>query len=143
MPWASLVYLDTNIIIYSVEGFPDYADKIKLLLDELDATEIIAVTSELTLAEVLVKPLQDGNVKIQQAYKDFLLPTLVFEVVPISLSILESAAESRAKTKLKLPDAIHWATFQDCKCNTFLTNDDAFKSLKQAEVKILSDIEFK
>jgi predicted nucleic acid-binding protein len=137
------VYLDTNIIIYAVEGFPDYADKIKALLDELDAAEIIVVTSELTLAEVLVKPLQDGNVKIQQAYKDFLLPTPVFEVVPISLSILESSADVRAKTKLKLPDAIHWATFQDCKCNSFLTNDDAFKSLRLTEVKILSEIEFK
>lgn len=137
------VYLDTNIIIYAVEGFADYEDKIKALLEELDASEIIAVTSELTLAEVLVKPLQDGNVIIQQFYKDFLLPTLVFEVVPISLKILESSAECRAKTNLKLPDAIHWSTFQAYKCESFLTNDNAFKSLDLTKVKILSDIEFK
>ncbi|MEW6210803.1 MAG: type II toxin-antitoxin system VapC family toxin [Acidobacteriota bacterium] len=137
------VYLDINIIIYAIEGFADYADKIKALLEALDAAEIIAVTSELTLAEVLVKPLKDGNLTIGQVYKDFLSPTPVFDVAPVSREVLESAAECRASVGLKLPDAIHWATFQSRSCDSFLTNDESFRSLQTSGVKILSEIEFK
>jgi predicted nucleic acid-binding protein len=137
------VYLDTNIIIYAIEGFANYADKIKALLEALDSAEIIAVTSELTLAEVLVKPLRDGNLTIAQAYKDFFSPAPVFDVAPVSREVLESAAECRARVGLKLPDAIHWATFQGRNCDSFLTNDESFRSLQKAEVKILSEVEFR
>lgn len=54
------VYLDTNIIIYAVEGFADYADQIHALLEAMDTDEIVAVTSELTLAETLVRS-KPGN----------------------------------------------------------------------------------
>jgi predicted nucleic acid-binding protein len=68
------VYLDANIFIYAVEGFAAHAASIQALLAAMDAGEIIAVTSELTVAEVLVKPLKDQNQAVQQAYKTFLLP---------------------------------------------------------------------
>jgi hypothetical protein len=62
------VYLDTNIIIYAVEGYETHAAPIKSLLQGLTEREIIAVTSELTVAEVLVKPKRDGNAKLEDAY---------------------------------------------------------------------------
>ena len=53
---GSTVYLDSNIIIYAVEGLPEYAAAIQALLEAMDSGEITGVTSDLTLAEVLVKP---------------------------------------------------------------------------------------
>ena len=47
------VYLDTNIIIYALEGFAAFDDQIKALLQAMDDGEISAITSELTHAEVL------------------------------------------------------------------------------------------
>lgn len=55
------VYLDTNIVIYAIEGFADLAEQIQALLRALDDAQIVAVTSELTLAEALIKPLKDQN----------------------------------------------------------------------------------
>ena len=55
---GTTVYLDTNIIIYAVEGYETHAAPIKSLLQGLTEGEIIAVTSELTLAEVLVAPVR-------------------------------------------------------------------------------------
>lgn len=69
------VYLDANIVIYVVEGLPTYLDQIRALLTAVNASEIIAVTSELTLAETLVKPFKDQQPALQQAYKVFLTPT--------------------------------------------------------------------
>lgn len=137
------VYLDTNIVIYAVEGFADYADQIQALLKAMDAGEIVALTSELTLAETLVKPLKDQQPVIQQAYRAFLTLTAKFAIIPISRDILEAAAQLRATTKLKLPDAIHLATALREQCDFLLTNDDAFKSLNLAQVKMLSDISLK
>jgi len=68
------VYLDTNIIIYAVEGYETHAAPIKSLLHGLTEGEIIAVTSESTVAEVLVKPKRDGNAKLEEAYPSFLAP---------------------------------------------------------------------
>ena len=133
------VYLDTNIVIYAIEGFADLANQIQALLQALDDAQIIAVTSELTLAEALIKPLKDQNQPEQQAYKRFLTPTSVLQVVPISKEILEEAARLRATTKLKLPDANHLATATLNGCDCFLTNDDSFKSITTANVKILSE----
>ena len=46
------VYLDANIFIYAVEGFAAHAASIQALLAAMDAGEVVAVTSELTVAEV-------------------------------------------------------------------------------------------
>lgn len=134
------VYLDSNIVIYTVEGFADYADQIQSLLKAMNTGEIVAVTSELTLAETLVKPLKDQSLAIQQAYRTFLTPTIALEVIPISRKILEDAAQLRATSKLKLPDAIQLATALREQCDSFLTNDDGFKSLNLSLIKMLSEV---
>lgn len=134
------VYFDANIIIYAVEGFAPLLAPLRALMGAMNAGEIIAVTSELTLAEVLVKPLKDRLPAIQQAYKIFLTPTLALNVVAVGREILEDAAQLRATTKLKLPDAIHLATALRQQCDSFLTNDDVFRTLHLPQVKMLSDV---
>jgi len=106
----------------------------------MDAGEIVAGTSELTLAEVLVKPLKDQNRAVQQAYKTFLLPTAALEVIAINRELLEEAAPVRATTSLKLPDAIHFATALRQQCDSFLTNDDLFKTVGSPKINILSEL---
>jgi predicted nucleic acid-binding protein len=134
------VYFDANIIIYLVEGFAPFLDQLRALSTALNTGEILAITSELTLAEVLVKPLKDQLSAIQQAYKIFLTPTPALNVVAIHYAILEEAAQLRATTKLKLPDAIHLATARQQQCDSFLTNDAVFRTLNVPQVKLLSEV---
>ena len=42
------IYLDTNIVIYVVEGFAQYAAQIQALLDAMDAGEGIVCPSFIT-----------------------------------------------------------------------------------------------
>lgn len=134
------VYLDTNIIIYAVEGFANVAAQIRALLRAMDDAEIVALTSELTVAEALVKPIKDENETVQQAYKTFLTPTPMLQLAPVTRDILEEAARVRATTQLNLPDAIHLATAKLSGCDSFLTNDELFKRVKATNIKILSEI---
>lgn len=104
------LYLDTNIFIYALEGFPEYVDEIKRLFDAIDHKVFKGVTSELTLSEVLVKPSIDQNHELKAVYLEAIRTSDVLEVVPISREVLIEAANLRAFTRMKLPDAIHAAT---------------------------------
>jgi predicted nucleic acid-binding protein len=117
------VYRDSNIIVYAVEAFESYARTLQPLLSALAFGELTGVTRALSLAEVLVKPRRDKNRAIEQAYKRFLQNSSVFTVAPVSNPVLELAADIRATTDVKLPDAIHVATARLEGCTRLLTND--------------------
>ena len=137
---GSSVYIDANIVVYAVEGYEIHTGPIKSLLKALTDQELIAVTSELTLAEVLVKPKRDANSKLEEAYKHFLFPTQSLRNSPVSREVLEAAAGIRATTALKLPDAIHLATAINEQCDSFLTNDNRFKNMAGVKVILLEQL---
>lgn len=62
---GSTAYIDSNIVIYIVEGFPAFQPALHALLKGVDDDRLRLVTSELTLAEVLVKPIANRNTIIQ------------------------------------------------------------------------------
>jgi predicted nucleic acid-binding protein len=134
------VYLDTNIFIYALEGYPDFVDELTELFESLDEGNLSAVTSELTLAEVLVRPFIDGNTERHTAYQQALQSSEVLEVVPVSRDVLIEAALIRSITNLRLPDAIHAATARLTKCETFLTNDRRLLAIPDIEVVLLSEV---
>lgn len=137
---GDLVYLDVNIWIYALEGYPDFREEITLLFQAIDQGMLKAVTSELSLAEALVKPMQLQNELLQEVYRTAISNRQNVAVIPVEREILIGAAHLRSKSKLKLPDAIHGATALRAGCNSFLTNDGAFKSLTDLHTVVLSDV---
>ncbi len=114
-------YLDTNTFIYAVERIEEFRPLIDELLPAIDRGSIRAVTTELTLAEVLVKPLRDGNEALARDYIAAIQPRPALRVIPVSRDILVAAARMRAATGLRLPDAIHGVTALQGDCTHFLT----------------------
>lgn len=135
------VYLDANIVVYAVEGFAPHAKAIKALLRAVDDGELTVATSDLTLAEVLIKPFRDANAALEAAYRQFLAPSSVLQVAPVSRSVLIDAARLRSATGLKLPDAIHAATASSLGCDSLLTNDHSFGTLGTPRVVLLPDVD--
>ncbi len=134
------VYLDTNVFIYALEGYPDFVDELTELFENFDDGNLRAVTSELTLAEVLVRPFIDGNVERQTAYQQVLQSSEALEVVTVSRDVLIEAARLRSVSTLRLPDAIHGATARLTGCETFLTNDRRLLAIPGIEVILLSEV---
>jgi predicted nucleic acid-binding protein len=137
---GNLVYLDVNIWIYALEGYPDFLEEMTLLFQAIDQGRLKAVTSEISLAEALVKPMQLQNESLQQAYCRAISNRQNMAVIPVEREILIWAARLRSTSKLKLPDAIHGATALKTGCTSFLTNDRAFKSLTDLHTIVLSDV---
>lgn len=134
------VYLDTNVFIYALEGYPEFVDGLAELFQSIDRGEIHAVTSELTLAEVLVKPFMDASHERQQAYDQVLTSSEMFTVAPVSRVVLKEAAQLRAKMGIKLPDAIHLATACLAGCQTFLTSDKRLPTVNDLVLVLLSEV---
>jgi len=134
------VYLDTNIWIYALEGYPAFAQDLTQLFQGIDRGNLSIVTSELSLAEVLIKPFQNQDLAQQTAYKQLIRNSQNLTVIPVSREVLIEAAKLRASINIKLPDAIHAATALLTQCSTFLTNDERFRSLPKLSVVLLSEI---
>jgi len=80
------------------------------------------VTSTVTLVEVLVHPLRQGNTLLAQEYREILLNQESLTVVELTPDIAETAAQLRATYNLRSPDAIQMATAIREGASFFLTN---------------------
>lgn len=134
------IYLDTNVFIYTLEAFPEYVAAATELFHAIDRGQFQAVTSELTLAETLVKPITDNDHALRSTYEQAIQTSRSLHVVSVNRRILTLAAEIRASTGLRLPDAIHAATSKLAGCETFLTNDPQFRVVAGLPVVLISDL---
>ncbi|MDM9384141.1 type II toxin-antitoxin system VapC family toxin [Chlorogloeopsis sp. ULAP01] len=139
LPASGTIYVDTSVIIYTIESNPDYYSLLRPLWIKFQLGEIEIASSELILLETLVVPLKKGNTALVVNYEQLLLSSEM-RLIPISQSILRQAANLRATTNLKTPDAIHAATALSVNCNQFLTNDKGFRNVPGLPVVILSEV---
>ena|SRR6266702_4401939 len=140
LPASGSVYVDTNAVIFRVQLIEPHLTASEPIWAGLSAQTCEVVTSGLTLMEVLVKPIRDGDYPLASLYRHVVLATVGLYCVPVSLDILESAAELRANHRLKTPDAIHAATAIARGCSLFVTNDQDFKRIPNLNVAVLSEV---
>ena len=132
------VYLDANAFIYTLEGEPPLMDQVLPLLALLDAGEAEAVTSELTLAEVLVRPYRMDDAGLVDQYERLLAPSPHLRRVSVSLAHWRAAARIRAQTRLRLPDAVHAATAEAEGCTLLVTGDRRLARASQVPAALLA-----
>lgn len=139
-PFPGTVYVDTNAVIYRVERIEPYLTAAAPLWDALDAGQARLATSELSLLEVLVQPLRNGNAALAALYRAVLLGTAGLTCLPVSRSVLESAAALRAAHRVKTPDAVHAASALAAGCSLFVTNDAGFRRVPGLPVLVLGEV---
>ena len=135
------IFLDTAPLIYFIEGNSPYQDKLKKIFDSNDKGDFTFITSSITLLEVLVKPLRDGQSVLADKYKNILTKAAGIEIFDITIDLAAKAAELRAKYNLRTPDAIQIATAIDNKVAYFLTNDLRLKSVSEVKLITLSELQ--
>lgn len=127
------VYFDTNIFIYLLNDTPELARPCLALLEACAAGHIIGLTGELTLAELLVKPLQCHDAAAVAAVRELLIEDGAIALVAHDRAAFERAALYRARHGLKMPDALHLATAQCAGAVCLVSNDHKFPSLAGME----------
>lgn len=120
------IALDTSIFIYHLEANPKYLAFTDCIFAWLDSRSSIAVTSVLTMTELLVKPYREADT--ESADKCYTLLSTYPNLVWISptLEIAYLAGQIRAIHRLRMPDALRAATSIHHEATAFLTNDPVF-----------------
>ena len=128
-----LIGLDTNIFIYQFQSHPQFGKKTQSIFFQLAANKVKAITSIITVTEVLAfKKSED----IVSELKNLLLEVPNLEMKEVSREIALEAARIRRKYGFRLPDALQLATALTEKADIFITNDIKLHGFK--EIKIVS-----
>jgi predicted nucleic acid-binding protein len=122
------VYLDTNIFICVLNQTPDLAGPSTALLQACADREILGQTGHLTLAELLVKPLQANDAAAVSVVKQLLVDDGVVELLEHDRRCFEDAALLRARHGMKMAEALHLATATRAGAACLVTNDRRFPS---------------
>jgi len=133
------VALDTSIFIYLIEEHPIYLPLVEPLFEAIDAGELEAVTSSLTLLEVLVVPFRFGNAVLIDRYETLLTKSRGLRLVDLDRDFLRFVAQVRASTRAKTPDAMQLAAAMAAGCPVFVTNDGRIPNVSGLRILRLED----
>ncbi len=134
------VALDTAVFIYLIEEHPRYLPVLEPVFAGIDTGRLRAVTSSLTLLEVLVVPYRRGDRALADQYERIMTHGRGLELRTIDHAQLRAAAFIRATHPgIRAPDAIQVAAALAARCSTFLTNDRDLPSVPGLKVLQLRD----
>lgn len=121
---AGPVAFDTAPVIYFIEEHPRYLPVVRPVFQAIDAGDLEGVTSALTLLEVLVVPYRAKDAALASRYETILTRSRGLRLIDLSLPQLRAAAQLRAATGMKTPDALQVTAALSAGCTALLTNDD-------------------
>jgi len=137
---GAIVGLDSAPLIYYIEESPQYIAVVQPFFDALDRSAFQAITSTVTLLEVLVHPLRRRDQKLAEQYCDILTNSPGLRTIPVYEDIAQIAAQIRARYPIRTPDAIQLATSIHQGASFFLTNDRRLPAIPQLAIVVLDDL---
>ena len=130
------VYLDSNVFIYFLDRNPVYFPLVAPLLEAIDSGDMIGITGDAAVAEVMVRPYQTGDPTLIAGIKSFFGTAGFLSVRSHDAAAFDLAAQLRARHGMKFIDALHVATAINAECRFLITNDGDLRS--QVAIEIIS-----
>jgi len=134
------IALDTSIFIYQMEANARYVGATDRIFSWLERPASEAVTSTITMTELLVQPYRDANEQQVDEFYGLLSTYPNLDWIAPNLEIADLAARIRALYRLKTPDALQSATAVHAAVTGLITNDPAFGRVKSFETLLLDQI---
>ena len=133
------VVIDTNILIYLFEDHPRYAEAAEFIIDAAASGMFSGVVTPVTVAELLVKPLQADRPDIADRYRTALRHMQNVISGTLDAEIGAMAAALRAKYGLPLPDMFQAAVALRSPTPIIITNDKAISRVTELTAVSLDD----
>ena len=125
VPDGASVLIDTNPIIYLLEGNP-LGEPFRSIFEAIDRGRISALVTPITIAEVVTGPIKAGKEALTERYRRTLTQNPGWGLRAIDADIAVLAARLRVRHALKLPDAIQLAVALEAGCHALVTHDRDF-----------------
>ena len=136
---AGLVALDTSPFIYHLEDVAPYVELTEALFQWVARPGGRAVTSTLTLLEILVGPYRArDDARVNEFFARLTtFPHLTW--MPATIEVADRGAGLRAAHGLRTPDAIQLATAKAAGATLFLTNDRRLPAFDDVTIATLDE----
>ena len=137
---GKIIGLDTMVFIYHFEENEIYSPLTFSIFESLEKGNFNAITSVLTLLEILVKPKRENNLILTERYRILFETFPNLQVKTLDNNIADVASSLRANYNINTPDAIQVATSLEAQADIFITNDSSFKKITEIKVMLLSEM---
>ncbi len=133
------IAVDSNILIYLLDGSGERAESAARLVDAIADGRIEGVLATVGLSEILVSTVMAGDRRAFERTRAT-LQDVGLRIVVLDAPTAELAAWIRGGTGLGLPDAIHLACATRAGATAFVTNDRRIRATANLEVIYLDDL---
>lgn len=131
---------DASPWIHWVEQNTRFAPAVSPLMEAVIAHQVAAITSVLTLVEVLTGSFRRGDEIRSRRYLNTFEETEGIEVLDVDHEIAIEAVRLRSRYGLRTPDAIHVATGVAAGASAFVTTDRRLSVVREIEVRVLRPV---
>ncbi len=134
------IALDTSIFIYQLEANARYLALTDSVFSWVERTGHEAVTSTITMTELLVPSYRDNADHRVDAFYGLLSTYPNLRWIAPDLEAADLAAKLRAAYRLRTPDALQAATALQAHATGLITNDPVFARIEGLETVVLDQI---
>jgi uncharacterized protein len=128
------------LIIYQLEANPRYLPFTDPIFGWLERRESRAVTSTITMTELLAQLYRDSDQRRVDEFYGLLSTYPNLEWIAPSLEIADLAARLRALHRLRTPDALQSATAIHARATGLVTNDSVFQRVDEFETLVVEGL---
>jgi predicted nucleic acid-binding protein len=131
------IALDTSVFIYQLEANPRYLALTDSVFSWAERAGHEAVTSTITMTELLVPSYRDKDEPRVDAFYGLLSTYPNLHWIAPDLEAADLGAKLRAQYRLRTPDALQAATAIRAHATGFVTNDPVFGRVDEFETAVL------
>ena len=131
------IALDTSVFIYQLEANSRYLPLTDHVFSWLERPDSKAVTSTITMTELLVQPYRGSDEQRVDEFYSLLSTYPNLDWIAPHLEIADLAARFRALHRLRAPDALQAATASHARVTGLITNDAVFERVETFETLVL------
>ena len=135
----SRIFWDTNLFIYLFESCGPLSEATAALRAKMLARDDQLLTSTLTLGEILVKPMEQGDLALSSKYETAV--TAAALMLPFDLNAAKIYASLRSDRALRAPDAIQLACAASAGVDLFITNDGRLQGKQVSGIQFIVPLE--
>ena len=134
------IALDTSVFVYQVESNLQYIAFTRPIFRWIEQPGHSAVTSTITMTELLVRPYQSREQQRVDEFYSLLATYPNLEWIAPDLNIADLAAQFRAEFRMPTRDAVQAATAARSQATGLVTNDPIFGRVDAFETLLLDSL---
>lgn len=135
----SRIFWDTNLYIYLFEDYGPFSQATVALRTKMLARGDQLLTSTLSLGEILVKPVENGDPALCSRYESAITATSI--MLPFDVKAAKVYASLRSDRTLRPPDAIQLACAASAGVDLFVTNDTRLQAKQINGIQFIVPLE--